>query len=121
MPAAEAVGPEGAVLGVDLAERLLERAWTKAAQLHFQHAEFRLADMMTLGFPDRHFEAIISVFSISFVPDVEALVREPWRMVKPGGKLAITTWGHAFFKPVYTVWREAVRTERPDLYSVFHP
>lgn len=42
-------------------------------------------------------------------------------MVKPGGKLAITTWGHAFFEPVYTVWREAVRTERPDLYTAFHP
>ena len=52
---------------------------------------------------------------------MEGQVRELWRMVKPGGKLAITTWGHDFFEPVYTVWREAVRTERPDLYSAFNP
>src|SRR5262249_41755169 len=54
-------------------------------------------------------------------PDMEALVRELWRMVKPGGKLAITTWGHSFWEPVYTVWRETVRAERPDLYSAFNP
>ncbi len=52
---------------------------------------------------------------------MEALVRELWRMVKPGGQLAITTWGSDFFAPVYAVWREAVRTERPDLYTAFNP
>ena len=121
LPAAEAVGPDGTVLGVDLAEQLLERARAKAAQRHLQNVAFRLADMTDLGFPNQHFEAIISVFSLFFVPDMEALVRDLWRMVKPGGKLAITTWGHAFFEPVYAVWREAVRTERPDLYAAFHP
>ena len=121
LPAAELVGPDGTVLGVDLAEKLLEQARAKAAQRHLQNVEFRLADMTDLGFPDQHFEAIISVFSIFFVPDMEALVRELWRMVKPGGKLAITTWGHSFFEPVYTVWRAAVRTERPDLYTAFNP
>jgi 2-polyprenyl-3-methyl-5-hydroxy-6-metoxy-1,4-benzoquinol methylase len=121
LPAAELVGPDGTVLGVDLAEKLLEQARAKAAQRHLKNVEFRLADMTDLGFPDQHFEAIISVFSIFFVPDMEALVRELWRMVKPGGKLAITTWGHSFFEPVYTVWRAAVRTERPDLYAAFNP
>jgi SAM-dependent methyltransferase len=121
LPAAEAVGPDGSVLGVDLAERLLARAWAKAAQRHLQNVKFRLADMTNLGFPDQHFETIISVFSIFFVPDMQALVRELWRMIKPGGTLAITTWGHSFFEPVYTVWRAAVRTERPDLYAAFNP
>src|SRR5258708_3245424 len=121
LPAAEVVGPNGKIIGVDLAEKLLERARTKAAQRHLQNVEFHPGDMTDLGFPDQHFDAIISVFSIFFVPDMEAMVRELWRMVKPGGKLAITTWGHSFFEPVYTVWREAVRTEHPDLYSAFHP
>ena len=121
LPAAEAVGPGGRVLGVDLAGKLLERAQAKAAQRHLQHAEFRLADMTDLGLPDQHFDAIISVFSLFFVPDMQALVRELWRMVKPGGTLAITTWGHSFFEPVYGVWRAAVRAERPDLDTAFHP
>ena len=93
----------------------------KAAQHGLQNVEFRQADMTSLGFPDEHFDAVVSVFSVFFVPDMEALVRELWRMVKPGGKLAITTWGHSFWEPVYSVWREAVRAERPDLYAAFNP
>jgi ubiquinone/menaquinone biosynthesis C-methylase UbiE len=121
LPAAEVVAPEGSVLGVDLAEKLLEQAQMKAAQRRLHNVEFRLADMTDLGFPDHHFEAIISVFSLFFVSDMEALVQELWRMIKPGGKLAITTWGHSFFEPTYTAWRAAVRAERPDLYAAFHP
>lgn len=121
IPAAQAVGAEGKVIGVDLAEKLLEQARTKAAQHQLQNIEFRLGDMTDLGFPDNYFDAVISVFSIFFVPNMAELVQELWRMVKPGGKLAITTWGHSFFEPVYSVWREAVRIERPDLYSAFNP
>jgi len=121
LPAAEVVGPNGTVLGVDLAEKMLRQARAKAAQRHLQQVEFRLADMTDLGFPDQHFEVIISVFSLFFVPDMQALIRDLWRMVKPSGQLAITTWGHSFFEPVYTVWRAAVRAERPDLYAAFNP
>jgi trans-aconitate methyltransferase len=77
--------------------------------------------MTDLGEPSQHFEAIVSIFSIFFVPDMHMLVRELWRMLKPGGTLAITTWGHSFFEPAYTVWRAAVRDERPDLSTAFHP
>lgn len=42
-------------------------------------------------------------------------------MVKPGGRLAITTWGPRLWSPMYDVWREAVRRERTDLVSDFHP
>jgi len=121
LPAAEIVGAEGKVIGVDLAEKLLERARAKAAERQRANVEFRLGDMTALGFPDSSFDAVVSVFSIFFIPDMEAQVRELWRMVKPGGKLAITTWGDHFFEPVYTVWRETVRAERPDLYSAFNP
>jgi ubiquinone/menaquinone biosynthesis C-methylase UbiE len=121
LPAAEVVGPSGSVLGVDLAEKLLERARAKAAQRQLQNVEFRLGDMTNLGLPDGHFDAVVSVFSVFFVPDMEGLVRELWRMVKPGGQLAITTWGVRFFEPVYSIWREAIRTERPDLYTAFNP
>ncbi len=117
LPAAERVDPGGRVLGVDLAEKLLDLARAKAAKHKLQNVEFRQDDMTALGFPDGNFDAVVSVFSVFFVSDMEGLVRELWRMVKPGGKLAITTWGPRNLEPAHTVWRESVRVERPDLYS----
>jgi ubiquinone/menaquinone biosynthesis C-methylase UbiE len=51
LPAAEAVGPTGNVIGVDLATQLLESARTKATQRHFGNIEFELGDMLALRFP----------------------------------------------------------------------
>jgi ubiquinone/menaquinone biosynthesis C-methylase UbiE len=121
LPAAQAVGPNGRVLGVDLSAGLLEQARTKATAYGLKNVEFRLADMTALGFPDGHFDAVVSVFSIFFVPDMEGLVRELWRMVRPGGKLAVTTWGPRIFEPAYSRWLAAVQRERPDLHSAFNP
>jgi ubiquinone/menaquinone biosynthesis C-methylase UbiE len=121
LPAAQAVGKNGFVVGVDLAARLLDRARTKALAAGFDNVEFRLADMTALNYPDGSFDAIVSVFSIFFVPDMEGLVRELWRMVRPGGKLAVTTWGPRIFEPAYSRWLVAVGRERPDLVTAFNP
>jgi ubiquinone/menaquinone biosynthesis C-methylase UbiE len=121
MPAARAVGREGRVLGVDLAERLLALARAKAAAEELGQLQFRRADMTSLGFPDRSFDAVVCVFGIFFVPDMETQVAELWRMVRPGGKLAITTWGPGFLAPGYEAWRSAVRRVRPDLHAAFNP
>lgn len=121
LPAAEVVGAKGSVIGVDLSARLLERARTKAKARDIANIEFRVADMTSLGYPNGHFDAVVSVFSIFFVPDMEGLVRELWRMVRPGGKLAVTTWGPRIFEPAYARWQTALRQERPDLYSAFNP
>src|SRR5262249_9722084 len=121
LPAAQAVGKNGVVVGVDLASRLLERARTKAQTARLDNVEVRLADMTALDYPDNSFDAVVSVFSIFFVPDMEGLVRELWRMVRPGGKLAVTTWGPRIFEPAYSRWLIAVGKERPDLVTAFNP
>ena len=77
--------------------------------------------MTALGFPDRHFDGVVCVFGIFFVPDMEKQVAELWRMVRPGGQLAVTTWGPGIFSPAYEIWLDAVRRVRPDLYSAFNP
>jgi hypothetical protein len=48
-------------------------------------------------------------------------VRELWRMVRPGGSLAITTWGPRMFEPGTTHWWNAVRKLRPDLVPEVSP
>lgn len=121
LPAAKAAGPDGRVIGVDLAEELLKLGRAKAHAAGLHNIELRRADMTDLGFPDRCFDAVICVFGIFFVPDMEAQVAELWRMVQPGGQLAITTWGTDTLAPAYGIWLEAVRRVRPDLYSGFNP
>jgi Methylase involved in ubiquinone/menaquinone biosynthesis len=121
LPAAQTVGKNGFVVGVDLASRLLERARTKALAAGLDNVEFRRADMTALEYPNGSFDAVVSVFSIFFVPDMEGQVRELWRMVRPGGKLAVTTWGPRIFEPAYSRWLIAVGKERPDLVTAFNP
>jgi len=121
IPAAEIVGPRGRVVGVDLADRLLELARAKAASRKLANVEFHQGDMTALGFPDGSFDAVVCVFAIFFVPDMVSQVRELWRMVRPGGQLAITTWGPRMFEPGSAAWWNAVRQHRPDLVSVYNP
>jgi ubiquinone/menaquinone biosynthesis C-methylase UbiE len=121
IPAAEAVGPTGSVLGVDLAEELLELARRKARDRGLQHVEFRVGDMLDLRLPEAEFDAVVCVFGLFFVPDMPAAVRALWRVLRFGGQLAITTWGPRFLEPANTAFWNAVRDVRPDLYKGFNP
>ncbi len=121
LPAAQAVGPEGRVIGVDLAESLLEKARDKAERLRLRNAEFRYGDMTDLDFPDASFDAVVCVFAIFFAPDMEAQIAKLWRLVRPGGRLAVTTWGPDPFEPGGRTFWDAVRFVRPDLVNDFRP
>jgi ubiquinone/menaquinone biosynthesis C-methylase UbiE len=115
------VGSSGYVLGVDIAESLLELGRKKSQQQGLTNIEFRCGDFENLGLVDESFDAVVCVFGIFFVPDMVQAVRELWRMVRPGGKLAITSWGEKVFEPANRVFWEAIATERPDLYKKFTP
>jgi 2-polyprenyl-3-methyl-5-hydroxy-6-metoxy-1,4-benzoquinol methylase len=121
IPAARAVGPGGSVLGVDLAEDMLSLARAKAERSGHTHVEFRTGDMLDLGLPEASFDAVICVFGIFFVPDMEGAARELWRLVRPGGTLAVTTWGPRLLEPMDARFWSAVRDVAPDLFRSRHP
>jgi ubiquinone/menaquinone biosynthesis C-methylase UbiE len=120
LPAAEIVGTDGSVVAIDLAEKLLELGRKKAVERGLSNIEFRGGDMLNLNF-ENEFDAVVCVFGIFFVPDMESAVRELWRALEPGGKLAITTWGPRFFEPATTAFWNSIRDVRPDLYKGFNP
>lgn len=121
IPAAEIVGPAGRVVGIDLAERLLALARAKATERRLANVEFIRGDMEQLEFADGAFDAVVCVFAIFFVPDMARQVRELWRRLRPGGRLAITTWGPRMFEPGSSAWWAAVKQVRLDLLPAVNP
>lgn len=121
IPAAEIVGADGAVVGVDLAANLLELARAKAEQRGLTNIQFQSGDLMHLAFVDGSFDAVVCVFGIFFVPDMEAALHGLKRVVRDGGRVAITTWGPRFFEPATTFFWNSIRDVRPDLYKGFNP
>jgi ubiquinone/menaquinone biosynthesis C-methylase UbiE len=121
IPAARAVGATGHVLGIDVAEPLLELARSRAARDHLAQAEFRAADATRTGLQAGSFDAVACVFGVFFAADMPAFVAEMWRLVKPGGTLAITTWGPGLFEPANDYFWEAVRQIEPSLFKAFNP
>jgi ubiquinone/menaquinone biosynthesis C-methylase UbiE len=121
IPAARAVGPDGRVLGIDVAAPLLELAQARAARDGLANVEFRRCDATRTGLPSGSFDAVICAFGVFFAADMAAFVAEMWRMVRPGGTLAVTTWGPGLFEPASSLFWRAVREIEPALCKAFSP
>lgn len=121
IPAADRVGPTGRVVGVDLAENLLALAAGKARRAGLDNLEFRHQDLEELEFPPASFDAVVIVFGIFFLPDMPSAVRRLWQWVRPGGRLAVTTWGPRVLEPGNSVFWDAVADVRPDLHRAYNP
>lgn len=121
LPAAEAVGMGGRVVGVDLADELIRLAKEKAARSEIRNTEFHVADMLALEPGGRGFDYVVCVFGIFFVPDMASALHHVSGLLRPGGTLAVTTWGRGLFEPVNTIFWDAVRRARPELYKSFNP
>ena len=121
IPAAVDVGPQGYVTGIDVAECMLERAQAKADAKRLGNVTFAMADMAASGLPEASYDAVVSVFSIFFVADMERQVAELLRLLRPGGQFAITVWGPRAFEPAAQVFREEVHRLRPDIAEPSRP
>jgi ubiquinone/menaquinone biosynthesis C-methylase UbiE len=115
LPAAERAGPTGRVVGVDLAERLLTRARYKARERGLDNVRFVEGDMNSLQAADGSMDVVICALGLYFAQNQPAALAELWRTVRPGGTLAVTTWGQRTLEPANMMYLEAVAAERPDL------
>jgi ubiquinone/menaquinone biosynthesis C-methylase UbiE len=121
LAAARAVGPGGRVLAVDAAEPMVELVRRRAADAGLSHVDTLVADATRTGLGGGSFDAVVCVFGVFFVPDMPGFVAEMNRLVRPGGTIAVTTWGPGFVEPGSSIFWAAVRRVRPDLFRVFNP
>lgn len=93
---ASMVGPEGEVVGIDLSERMVERAREIAAAEHKPGADastrFIHMDADALSFPAQTFDAAVCALGLMYLPDPARALREMLRVLVPGGRLALAVW-----------------------------
>jgi SAM-dependent methyltransferase len=96
--AANRCGHASDVTGLDLNESMLAVAKSITPEI-----EWRVGDVLDLPFPDDAYDVVASQFVLMFVPDRVTALKEMWRVLAPGGRLAVAVWSDS---PAYSALAE---------------
>ena len=104
LAAAARAGPRGRVVGIDLSPGMIARAREKARRREFPTVTFRLGDVQRLPYRSATFDTVFAAQAIFFMPDPMRALREWRRVLKPGGRLAISSQGRTAFQPMMKMY-----------------
>ena len=124
--AAQIVGKEGRVLGLDLAENMVVVAKRRAHEAGFAHLEFRAADVCVLDEKEASFDSVISRFCVMFLPEIPRALEQIVRVLKPSGRFAAAVWSAPEKNPHVTLPMQIMRkfldlpAPDPEQPGIFH-
>jgi demethylmenaquinone methyltransferase/2-methoxy-6-polyprenyl-1,4-benzoquinol methylase len=81
------------IIGADFSHAMLQRAWSKSADLQSASPTWIEADALRLPFPGEHFDLVTSAFGFRNLADYDAGLREIVRVLRPGGECGILDFG----------------------------
>jgi len=87
--AAQMVGPDGSVTGIDMTPQMRAKARAAAVEMAATNVEFVEGEAEQLPFPDASFDVVISNGVIDLIPDKDAVFAELFRVLAPGGRMQI--------------------------------
>ena len=95
-PAAAEVGVNGRVVGTDFATTMVAETAKELVLRSVTNVEVRQMDAEHLAFPDESFDYLFCGFALFFFPQLDRALAEFHRVLKPHGRIGVTTWGNSF-------------------------
>ena len=116
--AAAQVLKNGSVTGIDLSEKMLQKASDKAQAMELRNVTFKHCDIEDMGFADDTFDTASCAFGLFFLPHMENGLRSISKVLKTGGKFAMTSFRPSLMMPLRGMLMERIKgygVEEPKL------
>lgn len=108
LPAAREIGSTSSAIGIDLSPQMLKKLREKLSESPLPWVQTQEMDAETLTFADASFDVVFCAFALFFFPAPKKALAEMYRVLKPGGTLAVSVWGP---RPPLSQWVSARMSE----------